>query len=132
MKVLSLDYGTKFIGLAVGDTKLKIAVPKGRLKNDGRVFEKIAELVKSSKVDLLIVGLPLTPSGKEGRRAKEVREFVRKLSQHMSGVKILLWDERYTTEEAMRRLSDLPLKKKKELKDEFAALVILEEYLHSL
>ncbi len=132
MKVLGIDYGTKYIGLAVGDTELKVAAPKGRLKNGEGVFERIANIVKESKVGLVVLGLPLTPSGKEGKRAKEVREFAGRLKDHLGGVEIVFWDERYTTEEAMRRISDLPPKRRKELKDEISALVILEEYLNSL
>jgi putative Holliday junction resolvase len=132
LKVLALDYGTKFIGLAVGDTELKVAVPKGRIKNGERVLHRIAELVRESGVGRIVVGLPLTPSGREGQRAREVRKFVERLKSVIPDVPVELWDERYTTEEALRRLSGLPPDKKKALKDEMAALVILEEYLRSL
>ncbi|MDQ7039273.1 MAG: Holliday junction resolvase RuvX [Aquificota bacterium] len=132
MKVLTVDYGTKFIGLAVGDTELKVAVPKGRIRGGEGAPERIARIVEESGVERVIVGLPLTPSGREGRRAEEVRRFVDRLRETLPGVDIQLWDERYTTEEALRRLSGLPPKKRKELKDEIAALVILEEYLQSL
>ncbi len=131
MKVLAIDYGSKFIGLAVGDTDLKVASPKGRLRNGERVFEEIAKVVRESNVGRVIVGLPLTPSGREGERAREVREFVNKLKCYLD-VEVEMWDERYTTEEALRRLSHLPPHRRKELKDEVAALVILEEYLSSL
>ena len=127
MKVLSIDYGEKRVGLAVGDTELKIAVPKGVLKNDRRIFERIKSVVEDSRVGRIVVGLPLTPSGKEGQRAKEVRSFVKKLREHLPDVEILLWDERYTTQEALRRLG----RPGKDL-DAVAAQVILEEYLHSL
>ncbi len=127
MKVLSIDYGEKRIGLAVGDTELRIAVPKGILKNDGRVFERIKKVVEDSKIGKIVVGLPLTPSGKEGQRAREVRSFVEKLRKHLPDIEVLLWDERYTTQEALRRIG-----RRREDLDAVAAQVILEEYLLNL
>ena len=127
MKVLSIDYGEKRVGLAVGDTELKIAVPKGVIKNDDRLLERIRSTALESGVKKVIVGLPLTPSGREGQRAKAVRDFVGRLKELLPGIEVLLWDERYTTQEALRRVG-----KRSEDLDAIAAQIILEEYLSSL
>ena len=127
MKVLSIDYGERRVGLAVGDTELKIAVPKGVIKNDERLPERIRSIVDESKVKRIIVGLPLTPSGREGQRARQVRDFVERLREFLPGMEIILWDERYTTQEALRRVG-----RRREDLDAVAAQIILEEYLHSL
>lgn len=127
MKVLSIDYGGRRIGVAVGDTELGIAVPKCVIKNDKRVLERIKSLIEESKVGKVVVGLPLTPSGKEGQRAREVREFVEKLRERLPDLEVVLWDERYTTQEALRRVG-----KHREDLDAVAAQIILEEYLQSL
>ncbi len=127
MKVLSIDYGEKRVGLAVGDTELKIAVPKGVIKNDDRLLERIRSTALESGVKKVIVGLPLTPSGREGQRAKAVRDFVGRLKELLPGIEVLLWDERYTTQEALRRVG-----KRREDLDAVAAQIILEEYLSSL
>ncbi len=127
MKVLSVDYGSRRVGLAVGDTELKVAVPKGVLRNDGRLLERLREVIEGSGVGAVVVGLPLTPSGKEGQRAAEVRRFVSELRKVLPNTEIILWDERYTTEEAKRRTGG-----GKEPVDAIAALIILEEYLQSL
>lgn len=127
MKVLSIDYGERRVGLAVGDTELKIAVPKGVIKNDERLPDRIRSIVDESKVKRIIVGLPLTPSGREGQRARQVRDFVERLREFLPGMEIILWDERYTTQEALRRVG-----RRREDLDAVAAQIILEEYLHSL
>ncbi len=127
MKVLSIDYGGRRIGVAVGDTDLGIAVPKCVIENDNRVLERIKSLIEESKVGKVVVGLPLTPSGKEGQRAREVREFVEKLRERLPDLEVVLWDERYTTQEALRRVG-----KHREDLDAVAAQIILEEYLQSL
>lgn len=130
MKVLSIDYGSKRVGLAVGDLSLRIAVPKGTLKNNSRLFEELKRIVRESKVEKIVVGLPLTPSGKEGQRAREVRAFVERLSRELPHIDIVLWDERYTTQEAHRRLRGK--KFEKEHIDALSAQIILEEFLESL
>lgn len=133
MRVLALDYGSKRIGLALGDTNLRIALPFKSLKNTQKVFWEISSILQEKGIDLILVGLPLTPSGKEGQRAEEVREFVEKLKAHLpEHVEVLLWDERYTTEEALRLLDGQSLKKKRELKDCLSAYIILTEYLDTL
>ncbi len=131
MKILSIDFGLKRVGLAVGDTDLKIAVPKGTIPNDERLIDKLKKIVEENKVKKIVLGLPLTPSGKEGQRAKLVREFAQNLKRSLPEIEIVLWDERYTTIEAQNRLKELPSKKRKEMIDAVSAQVILEEFLMS-
>jgi len=130
VKVLAVDYGTKRVGLAVGDEELKVVSPKGTVTSK-EALKKIKEIVEKSKIQKIVVGYPLTPSGKEGQRAKLVKNFAEKLKKEIPQVEVILWDERWTTAEALRRLEGLSLKKKKELKDVIAAMIILEEYLSS-
>ncbi|ADC88783.1 Holliday junction resolvase YqgF [Thermocrinis albus DSM 14484] len=133
MRVLCIDWGTKSLGLALGDTNLKLATPLKPIPNRGKVLERIAELVKEYDVRLVVVGLPLTPSGREGQRASQVRSFVEELSALLpEHVGVELWDERYTTYEAVQLLEGKSRKKVKELKDSVSALIILQEYLDSL
>lgn len=133
MKVLSIDYGAKRIGLALGDTALKLASPFRVLKNRENVIEEIVKLIEDYSISIVVVGLPLTLRGKVGERAREVESFVKKLKERLrENVEIVLWDERFTTEEAYRLLEGLSYKKKKELKDSFASYIILKEYLESL
>ncbi len=131
MKVLSIDYGTKRIGLAIGDENLKIVSPKGVIKSE-KAVEKIKEIVKESNVKKILLGFPLTPSGREGQRARLVKKFYEELKRELPEVEIILWDERWTTQEALRMLEGLSPKKKKEMKDVIAAMVILEEYFDSI
>ncbi len=134
MKVLAVDYGTKYIGLAFGDTNLRIAVPLYAVKNDGEgAFKRIAREVEERNVSLIIVGLPLTPSGREGQRAVEVRSFVERIREYVpEHVELLLWDERYTTQEAERLIMEMGWKKRKELKDSLSAYVMLLEYIENI
>ncbi|WP_457601349.1 Holliday junction resolvase RuvX [Hydrogenivirga sp.] len=132
MKVIAIDYGLKRVGLAVGDTELGLAVPKAVLKNDARLIDRIREVVEETGAEKVVVGLPLTPSGREGERARLVKEFVERLREDLRHVDIELWDERYTTLAAQDRLRHLNPKKRKQLLDSVSAQLILEEYLKSL
>ncbi|MCS7262845.1 MAG: Holliday junction resolvase RuvX [Aquificaceae bacterium] len=132
MKILALDYGSRRIGLALGDSRLGLATPVGSLENRGEAtLQSIVEKVKEHGVSLVLVGLPLTPTGREGQRASEVKEFFSRLRELMpQEVDMLLWDERDTTQEAYRLLQGH--RKKRELKDSLSAYVLLLEYLESL
>ncbi len=132
MKVISIDFGTKRIGVAIGDANLKIAVPLGTIPNCEGATERLAELIREKGCQVVVVGLPLTPSGREGQRAVLVKEFVKKLREKLPNVDIELWDERYSTQEAFRRLKAMGIKDVHKHKDEASALIILEEYLDNL
>ncbi|MEN3029091.1 MAG: Holliday junction resolvase RuvX [Aquificaceae bacterium] len=134
MKVLAVDYGSKRIGLALGDTRLGLAVPLGSIENrGGESLSFIREKAREKDVSLLLLGLPLTPSGREGQRAREVREFFQKLREVLpEKVEVILWDERDTTLEAYRMLKGVDWRKKRELKDSLSAYTLLLEYMESL
>ena len=66
MKVLAIDYGKRRIGLALGDTNLRIAVPIGSIENrNQKTFEEISQKVREHGISIILLGLPLTPSGRE-------------------------------------------------------------------
>lgn len=131
LKVLAIDWGTKRLGLALGDTSLKLAIPLKPLYNGERVYSSILSIIQEYGVNLVLLGLPLTPSGKEGQRALEVRKFAKELESMLpEGVSLDFWDERYTTEEALRLAEGF--RKKRELKDSLSAYVMLIEFFESL
>ncbi len=79
-----------------------------------------------------MVGLPITLSGQEGEQAKKTREFVEKLKEKIPNLPpVVFEDERFTTDIAEERLSQMtksPKKIKKKL-DSISAVVILEIYM---
>ncbi|MEJ7620687.1 MAG: Holliday junction resolvase RuvX [Aquificaceae bacterium] len=134
MKVLAIDYGSKRIGLALGDTRLGIALPLEGIENRGeKTLRTIADKVRELGAHIILIGLPLTPRGREGQRVREVKDFSEKLKNFLSeDVEVLLWDERYTTKEAYRLMQDVNPKKREKLKDSLSAYLILLEYIESL
>jgi putative Holliday junction resolvase len=135
MKVLGLDIGEKRIGIAVSDelgyTAQGIKVLNRKGMDDD--IEVIKELMVAEKVSKIVVGLPKNMDGSLGEGAKKVLSFVNKMEESLS-VPVILWDERWTTSEATRVLlqADLSRKKRRQVVDKVAAVLILQGYLDSL
>jgi len=132
LKILAIDYGTKRVGVAIGDSELKIAKPLCVLKNDKHVLNHIKRLVKEYSIERIVIGNPLKPSGGKSKMSEKVEAFADDLRSEMREVDIILWDERYTSEETKEYLKGLSPKKKRELKDKISAFIILRDYMGAI
>lgn len=132
MRVLALDVGSKTIGLAVGDTRDRIATSRGVLTRAGHDADvrQVGTVAADEEAGTVVVGLPLELDGREGRRAKRVRVFHEGLVASLS-VPVELWDERFSTSAAERTLieADLSRAKRKTKIDGLAAQFILQGWL---
>ena len=133
MIIMSVDLGKARTGLAICDKSELLASPLGMIedRNLDRVAQKIAELVKERKVELLVVGLPKNMDGSEGESAQNARAFAKQLEE-LCGIKTIMQDERGTTITAHSFLNttDTRGKKRKKVVDTVAATIILEDYLN--
>lgn len=127
-KVLAVDYGTKNIGLASGDTEFKIAFPRDVIENRGleKVVKDVVAVVEEIDAELVVVGMPY--SMREGQAVNEVKyeveEFVVALGG--AGIDCELVDERLSTFEAKSKTG------RRDKVDAAAAQVILQRYFDSL
>jgi putative Holliday junction resolvase len=94
------------------------------------LVSKIAEKQKEYGADLIVVGLPKNMNGSIGDRAEECKEIAEKIGA-ATNTEIVLWDERCTTVSAHTALNftDTRGKKRKDIVDAVAAVIILEDYL---
>ncbi|MDM7325050.1 MAG: Holliday junction resolvase RuvX [Thermus sp.] len=131
MRVGALDVGEARIGLAVGEEGSPFAFGRGYLVRKGLEEDvaAILDFVVREGLGKLVVGLPLRTDLKESAQAKRVLPLVEAL--RAKGVVVELWDERYTTKVAKRRLEHAPkrVRREKGLLDEMSAVVLLEGYL---
>ena len=127
--VLGLDYGGARIGVAVGYEAEKMVLPVTVIKNGPGMFEELAELVEEHEATVLIIGLPLELSGKEGEMAKKVRAFGDECEQKI-GCRITFMDERLTSKQVSKQLtmSGISQKKQRGKLDDHAATLILAQY----
>lgn len=128
MRVLGLDYGSKRIGVALGDTETKIASPWAVIESSDRldVLRRIHELVKSEAIDRLVVGVPyaLKDRSATNDQAEEVRTFVADLTAQ--GLAVEEMDETLTSRMAAAQMQERGEKGKR---DDLAAAVILQSWL---
>jgi len=129
--VLALDYGERRIGAAVCDELEIAAHPLPNVERDGTEWEQIAELMRERKVDRIVVGMPIRMDGTEGRQARKVRGFVKELRHELPDVEIETMDERLTSAEAHRALSQMGAsnRQRRRAVDSMAAQIILRRYM---
>ena len=132
MRIMSLDVGSRTIGVACSDALFLTAqgvetIRRTSLEAD---FNRIRELIASYEVEEIVVGMPKNMNGTKGDRAIKTEEFVAKLKEVVD-VPIAFLDERLTTVMAERSLieADVSRKKRKAVIDKMAAVVILQGYL---
>lgn len=132
MRIMAIDYGDARTGVAISDLTGSIVgttlvVPS---YNREKTLVQLKELVEQHSVTELVMGFPKNMDGTEGPRAALYRKFAG-LLQEATGLEPVLWDERRTTVDAHRILSDNNRhgKKRKATVDAVAASLILEGYL---
>ena len=135
MRAMSLDVGTKTIGIATSDLLWMIAngVETIRRTSVERDFARIGELIKEHEVSALVVGYPKNMNGSIGERAQICEAFAEELRTRFPQAKVVLWDERLSTVAAEKVLVDADMRrnKRKKIIDMMAAVVILQNYLDS-
>ncbi|MDR1197337.1 MAG: Holliday junction resolvase RuvX [Candidatus Nomurabacteria bacterium] len=133
-KVLGLDVGEKRIGVALGDSEVKIAAPLGVILNGEDVILEIEKLVGQKNVDKIVVGLPRNAGGVETQQSAYVRDFSERLLP--LNLPIIFQDESLTSVEAENTLYKLQRSKnynniaKGEI-DARAAALILQDFLEA-
>jgi putative Holliday junction resolvase len=130
--VLALDYGERFVGIAVGETAMRVAHPLATLDEaDAEArLEAIAEFVAEWRPVQLVVGLPLNMDGTAHAVTRKARRFARRLEERFA-LPVALVDERLSSAEAEERLRGLGRggRKDKHFAHSVAAQVILQDWL---
>jgi len=134
-RLIAFDVGQKKIGVAMSDVLRIIASPheiyeRFNIKKD---VNKAHSYIKHNEVNGIIIGLPLGLSGEEGELGETIRTFASKLNKECA-VPIYLQDERFTTKQAHKIMSDYSLswKKKVLVEDKIAASFILQATLDQM
>lgn len=136
-KVMSIDVGTKRIGVASCDETRSISSPKFIINRQSNLkdFEVIKKFAYENSISAIVVGLPFTMDGGESEMSKFARNFAKNLENFLENkIPIFLFDERLTSFEAREfNASKLSRKNKnKKFCDDIAASIILESFLESL
>lgn len=132
--VLAFDFGTRRIGVAVGEMMLGSARPLATISaeaNDVR-FNAIGKLIDEWRPAVLVVGLPLSADGRPHEMTDRCRRFARQLEGRFR-LPVALVDERFSSTEADERLRSRGLgwRRRKETLDAEAAATLLQDYFTS-
>jgi putative Holliday junction resolvase len=132
MRIMGLDVGERKIGISLSDPTFSIALAhkvyrRSSMKEDLEEFKKIVE---NYDIKEIVIGLPKNLNGTIGKKAKEIMNFSEEIEKYTL-IPIVLWDERFSTNEAHRilEMAQIKHKKRRPLLDMMASQIILQGYL---
>lgn len=132
MRILGLDVGDRKIGIAVSDPTMSIAqaVKVYRRVSVAEDLKELEKIAKEHNAKEIVVGLPKDLNGKIGKRAEGVIAFAKEIEKHTL-IPTVLWDERFSTNEANRifEMAQVSHRKRKPFIDMMASQIILQGYL---
>ena len=128
MQILAFDFGTQYIGVAVGQTITKTSSPLiviNVAREGAEIWKTISNLIDEWKPDQMLVGKPLNMDGTSSDMMKKVDPFFQKL-QKISNIPCELVDERLTSFEAKQLMQ----KDSKDGRiDDLAAKIFLDNWI---
>lgn len=139
MRVMGLDVGERRIGVAAGDTESRVAVPVGTVERASLESDlrQLGELARERDARLIVVGMPLSMSGRPGPQAEVTQAFIDELLAAL-GIEVVTVDERLTSVEAERLIRERPsaprgqrARPEKGAIDAGAAVLILQSWMDS-
>jgi putative Holliday junction resolvase len=132
MRLMSFDFGTKRVGIAVTDP-LQIIATSLTTIHPKDIIEYLKKYMQTEQVERFIVGEPKQMDGTASQSAQHVKGFVTLLKKNFPAIPVELIDERFTSKMASATIAQSGLKKSdrqnKGLVDTVSATIILQSYL---
>lgn len=133
MRSLGIDLGSKRVGVAVSDSSGTIASPLtviDRGANHAQDHKKIQEIVDEYEAECLVVGMPLSLSGKVGTAAQNIQQEINEMKKFFT-IPVHSHDERLTTKTANESMikANMKAQARKRIVDKIAAAVMLQGWL---
>lgn len=131
---IGIDYGSRRIGLAIADTRGRIASPAATLPatdSANRNAQNVLAWAEENEAGGFVVGLPLNMAdGSDSDQTKIVRAFAAELAK-VARLPVELWDERLSSFQADKFMdaAQVPRSQRKRWRDRLAAQVILQTFL---
>lgn len=134
MNILAIDYGEKFVGLALGPSGTRLAVPFGTIArtDDAQLVESLLGIISKEKIGSVLVGMPFTLKDTESAQTRRTKVFVALLHERIAAhaqatstsCEVQTFPEALTSREA----GDRPHGKGASI-HERSAMIILEDWL---
>jgi putative Holliday junction resolvase len=148
-RILCIDYGLRRTGLAVSDPTRTIASALATIehRDETALVNQLKPVIAEQEVDEIVLGLPLSQSGRPSARSAQVTAFGSRLA-HLFKLPVHYCDERFSTSRAQQLLDEVygdpaprrgtprrktpSVQRKASALDRIAAVLILEDFLRNL
>ncbi len=132
MKIVGIDYGDRRIGVSFSDISGTLAGESFTINvtSPEKSIDELCEVIASRGAEEIVLGYPKHMNADIGDRAKKSEALAEILRERLN-LPVILWDERCTTVDAHRILSETGNrgKKRRAKVDSVAAALILQNYL---
>ena len=125
MRILALDHGTARIGCAISDPTGTLSTPIDAIEPPDA--EAVARIAGEREAEKIVVGLPVSLSGKDSAQTELTRAFADDLREAVD-IPVVTWDERFTTRMAAQTRRDTGAGA---AEDSIAAAHLLESFLQA-
>ncbi|MDR0887337.1 MAG: Holliday junction resolvase RuvX [Candidatus Nomurabacteria bacterium] len=137
IELMSLDVGDARIGVALGESGVRIAVPYRTLEVDGHEIAHIFGAIEAKKIRILVVGRPIDQKGRETEQTEKTDAFVQRMVEYHAAhtevpdFELVFWGESGTSILAEDILKKAKRNYSKGDIDMQAAAVILQDFMES-
>lgn len=133
MKVLAVDYGRRFLGLALcPGSDFVLPLPALVVSSVAEAKSSILDVCRQHPVETVVFGLPHRRGGRAGKLSPTIRRFALSVKKALPHLRVAFADESLTSFAAGQKLSHLKKGKKRVAENSLAAVLILENYFNSL
>ncbi|MDA0356934.1 MAG: Holliday junction resolvase RuvX [Bacteroidetes bacterium] len=134
-RILAIDYGLKRSGIAITDPLRLIASGLTTVETS-KLILFLSEYFAKEEVDLIVVGLPKQMDNSASESEPAILKFIESLDRNFVGLKVVRYDERFTSKMASQAMISGGVKKSKRrekgMLDKISATLILQGFMESL
>lgn len=127
MKILALDIGDKWTGVAISDPLGILPRPYDTFKTS-ELYSCLEKTIAKENVSTIVVGLPITLRGTESDQTKKIIATTDALKEYFPHIAWAMWDERLTSKQASK-IKSTKTKEDKLRSHAIAAAIFLSTYL---
>jgi putative Holliday junction resolvase len=127
MRILALDIGDRWTGVAISDPLGILPRPYDTAKT-AVLHTFLEKIIEKERISIIVVGLPTTLRGTESKQTKKIITMTNKLKEEFPSIEWVLWDERFTSKQAAG-IKPTKTKEAKLQSHAIAAALILQTYL---
>jgi len=127
MKILALDIGDRWTGVAISDPLGILPRPYDTFKTS-ELYTSLEKTIQKERISTIVVGLPTTMRGTESDQTKKIIAIAQDLQNHFPDIEWKMWDERLTSKQAAQ-MKSTKTKEDKLKSHAIAAAIFLSTYL---